>query len=111
MSNSPTVSTARQFVTANERPAPYDYFMLVGGPFSLALRAAMPEDVTEAVGHHRSSRQQGVGPPSQARHDQTASVTVTLPCESFILEAQCGQLAGHGRTRAVQERRGHSLLR
>jgi hypothetical protein len=44
-----------QFVMANERPAAYDYFMIVGGPFSLALRAAMPEDVTEAVGHDEAA--------------------------------------------------------
>ena len=38
-----------QFLMANERPAAYDYFMIVGGPFSLALRVTMPHDVTAAV--------------------------------------------------------------
>lgn len=39
-----------QFILANELPAPYDYFMIVCGPFSLPLRAAHPWDVMTAVG-------------------------------------------------------------
>jgi hypothetical protein len=31
-----------QFLRANERPAAYDYFMIVAGPFPLATRVAMP---------------------------------------------------------------------
>ena len=38
-----------QFVMANERPAPYDLFMIVGGHFSLALRATMPEPMGARV--------------------------------------------------------------
>jgi len=38
-----------QFLRANERPAAYDYFMIVAGPFSLRTRLAMPAEVTAAV--------------------------------------------------------------
>jgi hypothetical protein len=38
-----------QFVMANDRPAPYDYFMIVAGPFSLESRATLPVEVTQAV--------------------------------------------------------------
>ena len=38
-----------QFLRANERPAAYDYFMIVSGPFPLATRVAMPREVTAAV--------------------------------------------------------------
>ncbi len=38
-----------QFVLANERPAAYDYFMIVCGPFSLPLRATRPAEVLAAV--------------------------------------------------------------
>jgi pimeloyl-ACP methyl ester carboxylesterase len=38
-----------QFVMANERPAAYDFYMTVCGPFPLALRAAQPADVLAAV--------------------------------------------------------------
>jgi hypothetical protein len=38
-----------QYLRANERPAAFDYFMIVAGPFSLRTRLAMPADVTAAV--------------------------------------------------------------
>jgi hypothetical protein len=38
-----------QFVMANERPAAYDFYMIVCGPFPLPLRAAQPQDVLAAV--------------------------------------------------------------
>ncbi len=45
-----------QFILANELPAPYDYFMIVCGPFSLPLRAAQPWDVVTAIGHDPHER-------------------------------------------------------
>ncbi len=38
-----------QFVMANERPAAYDYYMIVCGPFSLPMRAARPAEVLAAA--------------------------------------------------------------
>lgn len=38
-----------QFVMANQRPAAYDYFMIICGPFPLALRAAQPDAALAAV--------------------------------------------------------------
>jgi hypothetical protein len=43
-----------QFVRANERPAAYGYFMIVCGPFRLALRARQPKDVLEAFASERA---------------------------------------------------------
>jgi len=37
-----------QFVMANDRPAPYDYFMIVCGPFDLRLRADGPGEAARA---------------------------------------------------------------
>lgn len=46
-----------QFLRANERPAAYDYFMIIAGPFSLRTRLAMPAEVTAAVaGDEAASR-------------------------------------------------------
>ncbi len=44
-----------QFVMANERPAAYDFYMIVCGPFPLALRAARPDDVLAAVAGDEAS--------------------------------------------------------
>ena len=38
-----------QFIMANERPAHYDYFMIVCGPFYLRYRAERPNEVVAAV--------------------------------------------------------------
>jgi hypothetical protein len=45
-----------QFVMANERPAAYDYYMIVCGPFPLALRAEQPRDVLAAVAGDAASK-------------------------------------------------------
>ncbi len=61
-----------QFLRANERPDAYDYFMIVAGPFPLALRAAMPEDVKTAVFGDRSAAREAWQRLGAHHHAQAA---------------------------------------
>ena len=49
-----------QFVRANERPAHYDYFMMVCGPLGLKYRAEHPDEASSLVGN-RDSEQRAAG--------------------------------------------------